>query len=191
VADNPNPDEAAESIGQLLTGRDPSAQGRGIAWRTSFSALRERPLTGHGLGTAGQTALRLNRQEGTGGESLYFKFTGEMGLPGLITYLGVFLGVIWFGLRQVWRARWTPAAAFPLLVVTAAIGIAVSGISTPLYDVPFMTYVFWFLAGMVVTRDRGPWTVGRGPWAGDDDAERPRVLGTRYSVRRTDPEAGA
>src|SRR5439155_24475799 len=88
-----DPECAVEGLRQIGSGTDPSSEGHRAAWSTSLQALKERPLFGHGIGSAGQTALRFNRV-GSGGESLYFKFTGELGLLGLFSYLGVFLGVL-------------------------------------------------------------------------------------------------
>lgn len=201
VTANPSRAAASLAVRQAIRGDDPSTEGHRSAWSVSLRALAERPLFGHGLGTAGLTALRFNpNQIGTGGESMYFKYTGEMGLTGLGLFLGAFFGVIAFGARQVWRdwplslgkaaaplpgkvtegeraqGEWVqrPASgsipnasglrqgggaaalrviAFPLAVTVAGIGIAVAGISTPLFDVPFMGYVFWWLGGMVVARD--------------------------------------
>ena len=132
-----------------LTLQDTSSAGHLTAWASSLEYLAESPLLGHGLGTAGQTAARAGL-ELRGSESQYFKFSGELGLIGLGSYLGLALTVLLAAYRS-WRRGGEPAwRGVQLIVWLGGLGIAINALTTNLYSVPFLTYVYWWLAGWSV-----------------------------------------
>lgn len=128
---------------------EPSTAGHIRAWTNSLQYFSQSPLVGHGLGTGGQTARRLDA-EITGDESQYFKLTGEMGLPGLLLYLGLAGGVLVAAYRGWRRERDPDWRGMYLVVCVAGIGIGLNALVTGIYSVPFLTYVYWWLAGMAI-----------------------------------------
>ena len=116
-------------------------------WKMSLGVLRTHPF-GYGLGTSGLAAVRFGIQS-SGGESQYFDFSGAMGIPGVLGYVGVLLSLA--GYFGYWYPK-IPKRARGVVVcgLVATVGYALNNITAALHGQLFITYVYWWLAGMVV-----------------------------------------
>lgn len=94
--------------------------------------IQERPLHGFGPNTFAQeysayqrsltrTSVSVEMGEVGGAHSEYLTAASELGLPGLLLLLGIYLTTLFAGIRGFWRSqdparRWTYAlVTFPLL----------------------------------------------------------------------------
>ncbi|MCS6896155.1 MAG: O-antigen ligase family protein [Bacteroidia bacterium] len=101
-------------------------------WFSAIQMIQERPLLGFGANTFAQeysayqrsitrTKISVEMGEIGGAHSEYFTAASEMGIPGLVLLLGIYLSTIWFGMSYLWREgsaskRWEVALVLlPLL----------------------------------------------------------------------------
>jgi O-antigen ligase len=163
----------AGTLSQLQ--RDDSFQWRLGMWSKALRMLRDRPLTGWGVGSYPlQQALydhpavkgRSQREIAAGGPSLaenahntFLQLGAETGVPGLLLYLSVFVGFIGTALRSLPRLR----RGFRQGVVIGALGGAaahlVSAFGSPAWEFPECSTFLWMILalGMVAAGlgDRG------------------------------------
>jgi len=94
---------------------DTSARETGIraeGWRTAMAMVRDRPLTGVGLGGYAETYAQYSpRQDSTHAYNLVLHLAAELGLPGLALYLLLWARVLWTSLRASART-WLGTGAF-------------------------------------------------------------------------------
>ena len=149
------------------------------SFRNHLTSLRDGAHTvihhpqGYGLGNAGQTASRTATPI-KAGESNYTEMGAEMGILGSLLWtawvVALFAGLVLAARRTRWWAAVGVAAGFG-----AALALAVQ---TDVIGDPWMGYVLWSLAGLVLTTSLGP-----DPWVGPPtDAGR---RSDRESGRRT------
>lgn len=107
-------------------------------------------LQGHGLGNSGQTALRFG-VESRAGESVYLELGADLGVAGLLFWVG-FSALALLGLVRRARAAEDP---FDRRVAAAlgAVGASLFAIAvvSDVWGNPWNTYVFWWLAGSALT----------------------------------------
>ena len=101
-------------------------------WYAALQMIQERPLQGFGPNTFSieysayqssltRTSVSVEMGEVGGAHSEYFTAASELGLPGLLLLLGVYLTTLSVGIRGFWRSqdptyRWTYALlTFPLM----------------------------------------------------------------------------
>jgi hypothetical protein len=124
------------------------------SFRSHLTSLRDGARTvvhhpqGYGLGNAGQTASRTGTPI-RAGESNYTEMGAEMGILGSILWtawsLALFVGLV----RKALRTRWWGAVG-----VASAFGAAlVLAVQTDVIGDPWMGYVLWSLAGLVLSAD--------------------------------------
>ena len=146
------------------------------SFRSHLTSLRDGAHTvihhpqGYGLGNAGQTASRTATPI-KAGESNYTEMGAEMGIVGSVLWtawvVALFAGLVLAARRTRWWAAVGVAAAFG-----AALALAVQ---TDVIGDPWMGYVLWSLAGLVLTTSLGP---------------DPRVGPPTDAGRRSDRESG-
>ncbi len=118
-------------------------------WSDGIKSLVEHPL-GIGLGGGGLTAARFGLPA-TAADSAYFKYSVELGVPGLLLYVAMLVAIGSAGLRAFQRAPAEPQRCAGALVVVAAIGVALNGLTTVPLTNPLVSYVLFWVAGAVVT----------------------------------------
>jgi O-Antigen ligase len=122
------------------------------SFRNHLTSLRDGARTvlhhpqGYGLGNAGQTASRTATPI-KAGESNYTEMGAEMGILGSVLWTAwvaaLFVGLV----RAAWRTRWWAAVG-----VAAGFGAALAlAVQTDVIGDPWMGYVLWSLAGLVLT----------------------------------------
>jgi O-antigen ligase len=124
------------------------------SFRSHLTSLRDGAHTvlhhpqGYGLGNAGQTASRTETPI-KAGESNYTEMGAEMGILGSVLWtawvVALFLALLSTARRTGWWAAVGVAAAFG-----AALALAVQ---TDVIGDPWMGYVLWSLAGLVLAAD--------------------------------------
>lgn len=127
---------------------DPSSRVRPERWTEGLNVLREYPA-GMGLGSTGNTAGRVG-WAGIGNEAGYLKVVGALGAPGLVIFLGWFLGIIvtsW----AVSQSADGPWRGLAILTLVVAIGCLVNDLTAPPDQSLFLSYMFPWLAGMTVS----------------------------------------
>lgn len=130
-----------------ITLSDSSSQVRPARWVAGFAMIRDYPL-GMGLGSSGVTGTRFGLGGG-GDEAGYFKITGALGLPGLACFLTWFTGIIAASWR-VWRSPRSEERPIGLITLAIACGFLVNNLTAPPDQLPFVIYIFAWLAGLVI-----------------------------------------
>jgi hypothetical protein len=137
--------EQGDVAGGLADPAEPSIASHLTALREGLDNVAHHPQ-GHGLGTAGATAVRSGETP-VAGESNYTEIGAELGVLGLALFLAWNLGLLWRLLRRArWAAepewRWTAAAVAASLAAVLALAV-----QTDVYGVPWLAYCLWWLAG--------------------------------------------
>jgi len=139
----------ATFVWDTLTWQTGSSVGHLADWSMGAQSLVEYPL-GLGLGAGGLTSARFGLTSAAA-DSQYFKYSAELGLAGLALYLAILVGIAAAGVKAFRTAPGEPARNCGALVAVATLGLALNGTTTvPLGD-PFFGYIFFWLAGAVVT----------------------------------------
>jgi O-antigen ligase len=163
----------AGTLSQLQ--RDDSFQWRLGMWSKALRMLRDRPLTGWGVGSYPlQQALydhpavkgRTQRQIAAGGAGLaenahntFLQLGAETGVPGLLLYLSVFVSFIATGLRALPRLRRGFRQGVLMGALGGAVAHLVSAFGSPAWEFPECSTFLWVILalGMVAAGlgDRG------------------------------------
>jgi hypothetical protein len=127
-----------------------SSTGHIADWTSGVNALFEHPF-GTGLGTADATGERFGAEHVTS-DNVYLKYGVELGFAGLALLATIFVGVA----GTAWMvARSTMASVegrhFGIWILAATIGVAISGMSVSLFNDQFVGYLYFWLAGAMIT----------------------------------------
>jgi hypothetical protein len=138
----------AEFVWQTLTWQTLSSASHTRDWVRAYYTIAANPL-GAGLGTADLTPLRFGYQTLTG-DNLLLKYGVELGLPGMLTFAALLVGI----LANAWtvsRRAISPAHRdLALLTLATTLGIVINGLTAVLLSLPFLAYLYFWLAGTVV-----------------------------------------
>jgi len=118
-------------------------------WQQGLENLLRYPL-GVGLGGTDQNAIRFGVTPFVA-DNQYLRFAVELGIPGLLLHLAVLAGAGAAGLSAWRRGGSPPVRDAGLLVAATAMGIALNGWTAAVLTSMLLAYVFWWLAGSVVT----------------------------------------
>lgn len=146
------------------------------SFRNHLTSLRDGARTvihhpqGYGLGNAGQTASRTGTPI-KAGESNYTEMGAEMGILGSILWTAWVIALFVALIRKARRTNWWAAVA----VASAFAAALVLAVQTDVIGDPWMGYVLWSLAGLVLATE-----VVRDP----------RVGPPTDAGRRSDPASG-
>lgn len=136
-------------------------EARVTIWTHSVAAIRDFPWTGIGAGTLRQVAPRVYPfytskldEEVPHAHNLILQTALDVGLPGLIAFLGLWFGVAVM-LRQVWRQA---AIGGSRLLVLAFAGALLAYFLYGLTDTIALGakpgFLFWFLLGLIAAYHR-------------------------------------
>nr|MCU0623851.1 O-antigen ligase family protein [Gemmatimonadaceae bacterium] len=120
-------------------------------WSEGVVALWEHPV-GAGLATADMTAARFGREPLTA-DNLLFKYAVELGWPGLLAFVVFFTGLLTAGVTLARRGVGEERQG-ALLTVAVTAGILLNGATAVVTNLPLLTYVWAWLAGATVARER-------------------------------------
>src|SRR5213080_350052 len=153
----------ASFVWDTLTWQSGSSLSHVEAWSEGIQSLVEHPL-GVGLGASGLTAVRFGLPP-LAGDNQYFEYSVELGVPGLLLYVAILGGICAAGLKVFRSAPREPAQSYGALTAAAAFGLALNGITTVALSLPFVSYIFFWLAGTTVAlADRRTVAPGGGAW---------------------------
>jgi O-antigen ligase len=129
--------------------RDSSSNVRLPQWVAGWQMLRAHPA-GMGLGSTGNTAGRFG-MGGVGSEAGFLKVAGALGFPGLLLFLGWFLGVVWAAAAVV-RAPNGLGQGLAILMLVCLSGYLLNSLTVPPDQSLFLAYLVPWLGGMTVSR---------------------------------------
>ncbi len=125
------------------------------------SQIAAAPL-GLGLGTVGASAgfggvqKDLLEGHGTGAESQYKFVLDELGLPGLLLWVGLLISMLALALPRLRRVRDFELRMDLAAMVSPIIAMAVMGFSGPVMSSAALGPFFWFTAGVIAYWFAGP-----------------------------------
>jgi len=137
-----------------------SLEWRKVLWRSAFVWIEERPFFGHGgLNSFLQYSPRFFSLEerGVPAHSVYVRLLFEIGILGLIFFVGIFVQALW-RLSQMARSDWNGVVIGITLCVSY---LAFCFADNMLYYGPFNWYFLFFL-GIVLAAGRVPVRRGAG-----------------------------
>jgi len=150
----------ASFVWDTLTWQTGSSLSHLGAWSEGIQSLVQHPL-GIGLGASGLTAVRFGLPP-IAGDNQYFQYSVELGVPGLLLYVAILGGIGAAGLKAFRFAPGEPARSYGALTAAAALGLALNGITTVALTLPFVSYIFFWLAGSTVALADGRTVSPRG-----------------------------
>jgi hypothetical protein len=126
---------------------DPSSIGHLLAWVEGITSIIEHPL-GLGLGSSGRVGATLNQN--IGGENQFIIIGVQAGIVALILYLLVFILFIKISLKWIPRLKGKERKVC-LTVFLIKIGFMVSTFSSEIESSSYVSYVNWFLSGLLIS----------------------------------------
>jgi len=165
------PSSIRERLGQTTEGGagldgerqslDKSSAYRLILWKAAFRMIRERPLTGVGLGQFSSvvpyyTEVTLSKEDPNDAHNAFILIAAEMGLPAL-TAAVVLLAVLGCSAaRTFFQRRQRVEGTVALAVVGAWTGLVVSCMFGSRFSDESLISYFWILAAMLAVAQRLP-----------------------------------
>jgi hypothetical protein len=148
-------------VWQTLSWQEGSSVSHVNDWVNGLAVFFQNPW-GSGLGTADQTAVRSGLPHLTG-DNLYLKYGVEMGALGLGLLVLSLVAIGRSGLK-LYRSGFSYAQRrMGITLWLAAIGIAINGITAVVFNSITLGWLFFWLAGAVVTAAQTLPSTGPGP----------------------------
>ena len=135
---------------------DTSTSSRFDLWAAGLQVIRRDPITGVGLGADAVrrmvklTQLYQGRASFVHCHNIYLQIWAEMGLLGLLSFLGAMLGMMKSAARAVRRSPNTPARHMAIGGTAAILGATVCGLADYLWTYPRIMFLFWFVFGLTL-----------------------------------------
>lgn len=136
-------------VWETLTWQTPSSVSHLSEWNRGTVAFFEQPW-GHGLGTTEGVAARAGLTPITG-DNMFLAYAVQLGILGLIMHLAVLLLVLAYAWRAFRYARVPAVGRLGITLVLATVGILVNGATSLVMSSTVLAYVFFLLAGSLVT----------------------------------------
>ena len=140
-------------VWQTLSWQEGSSVSHMNDWMNGIAIFFQNPW-GNGLGTADQTAVRSGLPHLTG-DNLYLKYGVEMGALGLGLLIFALAAIGRSGLQLYRRGINYAQRRMGITLWLAAIGIAINGITAVVFNSITLGWLFFWLAGAVVTAAQG------------------------------------
>jgi O-antigen ligase len=122
--------------------------------RAALNAVELQPWTGHGLNTfltAGLTRIGASGLEPVdSADNYYLMALVEGGIPGLLGFVVVMLGVLVYGWRAVTAGRGQADYGLRAALFGAIVGFIFLNATVGAYRVPQVSYTFWALSGVLL-----------------------------------------
>jgi hypothetical protein len=139
-----------EGLRALTSPGEASVQGHVDAARRSIALIRAEPF-GRGLGTAATVGQRLYGPWAITNENWYFQLATEMGVAAGLLYLVIVLTAVGTSFATYARLRDPPLRILVLAVAGGGLGFLLMGGFLHVWEVPVLSMLFWFLAGVAVS----------------------------------------
>lgn len=135
-----------------VSGQEASTAGHLTDWSSGALAFFERPW-GFGLGTADAAATRSGLEHITG-DNLYLTYAVEMGLAGVLLLVLVLGSIMGHALNLLRNGISEAERRMGTVIWLAAIGLAINGMTAVVFNSITLGWLFFWLAGAVVTRSQ-------------------------------------
>ena len=135
---------------------DTSTSSRFDLWAAGLQVIGREPVTGVGLGADAVrrmvklTQLYQGRASFVHCHNVYLQIWAEMGLLGLVSFLGAMLGMMKSAARAVRRSPNTPARHMAIGGTAAILGAMVCGLADYVWTYPRIMSLFWFVFGLTL-----------------------------------------
>lgn len=136
-------------IWQTLSGQTGSNASHAKDLDNGLQAVLDRPW-GAGLGTADQTALR-NGLEPLTFDNMYLKYADELGVLGFALFVGTLCTILVKARGLALRGSTPERRWVGGVVYLATIGIFINGLTSDVFNSPWLSYVYCWLSGSVIT----------------------------------------
>lgn len=140
-------------VRNTLTFTEGSSASHKGSWITDLQHLADYPF-GRGIGTAGVTAARsaAGSDNSAGGEGQFSKIVRELGLPGLVLYVGILVTTIGAAYQTVqrYKASNDGRSGLSFVVFLGGIALLLNSLTTEWQGALSTSLVYWWLAGTVV-----------------------------------------
>ncbi|HLY31346.1 MAG TPA: glycosyltransferase, partial [Ktedonobacterales bacterium] len=134
-----------------FSAQNSSTQGHLASYEELPRIIIQHPL-GYGIGSSGFVGVRNHTS--LGAESAYLPVGVELGFPGLLLYLGAFLGALYASWRA-FRARGSSLERAVYLGMTIAwVFLLIDGVVTEVTLNFFVMYLLWWMTGAAITHTR-------------------------------------
>jgi len=126
---------------------DPSSVGHLLAWVEGAVSISKSPL-GLGLGSSGRVGASLNKN--IGGENQYIIIGVQAGIIALILYLAIYIMFIRLSYK------WLPLLKdkerkICMAVFLIKVGLIISSFSSEIESSSYVSYMSWFLSGLLIS----------------------------------------
>jgi hypothetical protein len=136
-------------VWETVTWQSSSSESHMKEWLRGTVAIGEKPW-GHGLGTTDQVAVRFGMVPVTG-DNMYFAYSAQMGLLGLLAQVGALVSILWYSWRLTRDAATPALKRMGIVMVLTTIGIMLNGATSLVFSSTLLAVLFFWFAGSVVT----------------------------------------
>ncbi|HEY0970513.1 MAG TPA: O-antigen ligase family protein [Gemmatimonadales bacterium] len=136
-------------VWETLLWQTASSDSHSRDYAKGLAAFVQHPL-GSGLGTTDATAARLGLTPLTA-DNLFLKYLVELGVAGGLLFIAYLAYCLWTGVRCALTALDERRRTFGALGAALALGVAVNGTTAGIFNLPMLAYLYFWLAGAMVT----------------------------------------
>lgn len=135
-----------------LSGQEASTAGHLTDWSNGLVAFFQRPW-GFGLGTADAAATRSGLEHITG-DNLYLTYAVELGVAGVLLLVAILGSIMGHSFNLLRNGITEAERRMGTAIWLAAIGLAINGMTAVVFNSITLGWLFFWLAGAVVTRSQ-------------------------------------
>ena len=135
---------------------DTSTSSRFDLWAAGLEVIQREPITGAGRGAEAVrrmvklTQMYQGRASFVHCHNIYLQIWAEMGLLGIVSFLGTMLGMMKSAARAVRHCPNSPARHMAIGGTSAMLGAMVCGLADYLWTYPRIMFLFWFVFGLTL-----------------------------------------
>ena len=126
----------SQRIGSIFNTHEGSNQGRLEIWGEAFNVFKDKPLLGVGLGAYSYEIKPIaSYRDPIYAHNLYLEFLAEIGIPGLIFWLGIIVSAIWIFTKSYLRNKKSEAGIISFALGSSLVWFSVhSFFEMPVYS---------------------------------------------------------
>jgi hypothetical protein len=137
---------------QTLSGQEASTRGHISDFSNGALTFLQQPW-GLGLGTADAAAIRSGLEHVTG-DNLYLTYAVEMGIAGIFFLIGLLGAILGNALNLLRNAKTESQRLMGTTLWLASLGLIVNGMTSVVFNSITFTWIYFWLAGAVVTNSQ-------------------------------------
>jgi O-antigen ligase len=120
-----------------------SLQNRLLYWRQTLGVIGNHPLVGVGIGNFSLRASRFTHNS-------YLQIWAEMGLLGLISWLGIIVIFFREGIKRLKREK----VGYPLGFFVAGLSFILHNLVDFTFFIPQVSFLWWIICGCILSREK-------------------------------------